>query len=492
MKTLTKQEVKNLALAMSLAAVVLFQSLPARAGGDNDDKEGNRNKKPQVLSPAGKHYGKTYGEWSEAFWQWAFSMPTTRHPMFDSADVGAGQQGTVWFLSGNFTGTPVTRNVTIPSGTALFIPLVNIWADNTDCNGSGQIISDENSESVLRANAKAVEDTASDLSCTIDGIAVPGLANALTTPFRIQSSTPGGFSYTLPASQNLLNYFGLACWTDPNNVPLRVDASIYHAVADGYYVLIAPLAPGPHTITCHGTANGFTESFTYNITVLSENLGNEGIFPPDSKPYGRSYGEWAAKDWQWIYSLPIDHHPLFDTADVSTGQSGPLWFLGGSFTTTGDGTHVSAVADRSVNIPYGKALLVPIVNAESASAEGNGTDESQFRVNSIGLLNHAANLTCVIDGKAVKNIEKYRSQSPLFSWGPLPANNIFQNPVDFPAGLSSPSVADGFQLILAPLKPGLHTIHYTSAISFTEAEDGFDLEFTQDITYHISVGKPNS
>ena len=40
------------------------------------------------------------------------------------------------------------------------------------------------------------------------------------------------------------------------------------AVADGYYLLLAPLPPGPHTITFGGTdGTGFSQDITYHITV---------------------------------------------------------------------------------------------------------------------------------------------------------------------------------------------------------------------------------
>ena len=34
------------------------------------------------------------------------------------------------------------------------------------------------------------------------------------------------------------------------------------------------------------------------------NSSNIAVFPPDSIPYGLTYGEWTAKWWQWAYSMP--------------------------------------------------------------------------------------------------------------------------------------------------------------------------------------------
>src|SRR5262249_33125691 len=61
--------------------------------------------------------------------------------------------------------------------------------------------------------------------------------------------------------------------------------------------------------------------------------GNPGVLPPSSNPYGRSYGEWGAAWWQWALSLPLSESPLNDPtgAHIAAGQSGPVWFLSGTF-----------------------------------------------------------------------------------------------------------------------------------------------------------------
>jgi hypothetical protein len=59
--------------------------------------------------------------------------------------------------------------------------------------------------------------------------------------------------------------------------------------------------------------------------------------------------------------------------------------------------------------------------------------------------------------------------------------------VTFPAGTTSPSVSDGYFLMLAPLSVGSHTIHFKGSAVFTQAQDGFDFRFSMDITYHLIV-----
>jgi len=212
--------------------------------------------------------------------------------------------------------------------------------------------------------------------------------------------------------------------------------------------------------------------------------GNPGVLPPQSHPYGKTYGEWSAEHWKWTYSLPADAHPLTDTADVSTGQSGPVWFLGGTWapTTDLDGNLVG-IADREVTVPTGKALFFPIVDAEASEAEGNGTTEAELRATANFLADNAIGLSCTIDGKVVEDLSAYRVESPLFTFGPLPENNL----LGLPEVTTTPAVSDGYFVMLAPLSVGEHVIHFTGALVFTAEEDGFDFSFSLDITYRITV-----
>ncbi len=245
--------------------LVLIAARPAQAGPGS---QGN----PSVLPPNALAFGASYAQWSERWWQWVFSLPTAHHPLFDTADASAGQQGHVWFLGGNFTGAPENRAAAIPPGTALFFPVLNRWADNTDCS-NGRIISDGLTEAALRSFIGGLQDQAQKLSCTIDGVAVKGLSDAVHTPYRVLTPTPGGFSYTLPGTDNILDFLGATCWSDTTGEPILVDAAIYHPVGDGVYLMLAPLSVGTHTLHFHAEAGSFVEDIAYSITVEG-NRGN--------------------------------------------------------------------------------------------------------------------------------------------------------------------------------------------------------------------------
>jgi len=78
-------------------------------------------------------------------------------------------------------------------------------------------------------------------------------------------------------------------------------------------------------------------------------------------------------------------------------------------------------------------------------------------------------------------------QSPLYTYGPLPDNNVLQFfGLDAPEGTTSKSVADGVFVMLAPLPPGKHTLHFGGSPTTTATGGPI---FIQDITYTITVSK---
>jgi hypothetical protein len=210
--------------------------------------------------------------------------------------------------------------------------------------------------------------------------------------------------------------------------------------------------------------------------------GDSRVYPLSANPHGASYGEWSTRHWQWLYSLPVDHNPLFDTADCSTGQTDHVWFLGGTFTTTTVGGTVIGRVTRECKIPSGTDLFFPLLDAECSTLEGNGTTEAELRAcaRSDADLIIPGSLFCVIDGTPVSDPSQFRVQSPLFTFGPLPANNA----LGAPQGSTSPSVSDGYFVMLKPLSVGEHTLHFGGTADLTPVGGPI---FIQDITYHITV-----
>jgi hypothetical protein len=206
----------------------------------------------------------------------------------------------------------------------------------------------------------------------------------------------------------------------------------------------------------------------------SPNAGNKlGVYTSDAKPYGLTYGQWTAKWWTWLISIPSSNSPATDSsgADCAQKQSGPVWFLAGS--TTGK-------AERTCIIPGGKAMLFAIIDAECSYAEfPNIKTVSDLRNCAVSQENQVTHLETTVDGVSLKNSQMPRVQSPLFDFT-FPANNIFGAPTG-----PSQSVADGYYVFLQPLSPGKHDISFKgSSVQFTTTGTN---TVAQDIIYHIGV-----
>jgi len=116
------------------------------------------------------------------------------------------------------------RHCTVSPGTALFFPVVN-----TECSSLEAPPFHGDTPAERSACARAWIDNVTDLSAVIDGVTVQNLA-----AYRVQS---GDFPFTVPAN-NILGVPG----------PTSGFSS-----ADGYYLLLAPLSTGTHTIHIKGT-----------------------------------------------------------------------------------------------------------------------------------------------------------------------------------------------------------------------------------------------
>jgi hypothetical protein len=153
------------------------------------------------------------------------------------------------------------------------------------------------------------------------------------------------------------------------------------------------------------------------------------IFPLDSKPFGHTYGQWAELWESWaLEKVPVHQNPLFDFVPTTyensnaglVGASDDVVFLGGAFD--------ASTANRSVTVPCGTALFLPVLNAEDdtvfpgAANGGPGTDaELKATVtNDMNFfLSQQAPFLKIGDApnhlQAVDNVTQYRVQSPVFN-----------------------------------------------------------------------------
>lgn len=199
---------------------------------------------------------------------------------------------------------------------------------------------------------------------------------------------------------------------------------------------------------------------------------NPQVIPNNGPAYGRLGALW----WQWALSFPAAEIPFYNTGgsvDIGAHQSGHVWFLAGA--NVGPTT-------RSGEVPVGTSLFFPLANLindypcppdfgfEPAPGE---TLEHFLQQTGNVFLPQLTDLFAEIDGEPLSNLTAYRATSQLFMFTADPAlSDIFDPCV---TGSQQPGVAVGYWLLLPPLPPGEHTLHFGAQ------------SWGQDVTYNLNV-----
>ncbi len=218
---------------------------------------------------------------------------------------------------------------------------------------------------------------------------------------------------------------------------------------------------------------------TATVAVAANRNQNPGVLPPQSNPNGMSYGNWGAEWWKWAYSFPVDANPITDpTGAIGTlRQSGPVWFLAGNFGGT---------VERTITIPAGKAIFFPLYNIwndypcpDPNFQPAPGQSLYDFlRIGAAGYIDPNVVMAAEVDSVPLLNLFDYRGVSgPDVT--PFTADPSWVALDPCVTGGPQVAVADGYWIMLKPLKPGQHTIHFTA-----EAWGG---TFVLDVTYYITV-----
>ncbi|HMI92120.1 MAG TPA: hypothetical protein VK509_12180 [Polyangiales bacterium] len=195
----------------------------------------------KVFSPkvVERETGKTYPQHAAAFWKWALSQPTPTNPLADATgeNCDVGQSGRNWYLAGGFAGETIVRSCTVPRGKNLVLPVFNFIAAAFPTDPPEQ-----REVGYLRESVSIAEEANVELE--IDGKPVK------LKGFYEESKV---FHVTLPED----NIFGLT----------GSDREFSPAVDAGYYVAIAPLPRGLHTIHSYGELDGSAVDVTWEIDV---------------------------------------------------------------------------------------------------------------------------------------------------------------------------------------------------------------------------------
>ena len=204
-----------------------------------------------VIPPEAHFKGKTYAEWSAAWWQWLIPIPSdaSQYPFNDQYGPKCGNganAGKVWFLVGFFTppGAPPTeRTCQIPVDTALFFPIYN-----TECSTveSGSFHLDLNDPTKCVNSFFNGEFQSVDIpQLRIDGhFIMLDWDDYLITSKKFGFTLPNPEAYP-PKNNNNLEVLSNACTINPDGSPNPVGCQ---AKSKGYWIMLPPLSKGDHTI----------------------------------------------------------------------------------------------------------------------------------------------------------------------------------------------------------------------------------------------------
>lgn len=217
--------------------------------------------------------------------------------------------------------------------------------------------------------------------------------------------------------------------------------------------------------------------FNYDPYSLDQVYEFPFAFMPGEAPFGQSYKEWCKAWVKENYSMPCEKHPLLitDSGTSIKEPDGPVILLFGS---------IGGTVKRAIRIPKEKGVFFPIINymatypcPYSGFKPAPGQPLKDFlRLAAADIVNKGTNMTVTLDGIRLTDLQPFRVTTDLFYIQALPELTCLDNCV---TGELQPILTDGYWVMLRPLSPGKHVLHYKGSY--------IHLGWVVDVTYEIEV-----
>jgi hypothetical protein len=188
-------------------------------------------------------------------------------------------------------------------------------------------------------------------------------------------------------------------------------------------------------------------------------------FKIDDEPYGKSFGWWTTKWWQWLLSKSRNYSPAIDITgknNIIDQDQEHVWFLAGTFDNMD-------IAHREIQIPSGISILIPAI-----CYQANFIEDPIF-TNEKDLENHVRN-----------DIDDIIEHVITVNEISIPTYRVISDPVVFPVTISKDiphgshskfmdkdwfknnktmAVSDGYWAFIKPLPVGTHNLHLKGSCS---------------------------
>jgi len=181
------------------------------------------------------------------------------------------------------------------------------------------------------------------------------------------------------------------------------------------------------------------------------------LIAPAKPVAGVSQEEWSKRWWRWALSFEEEDSPIADTdgRHCANGQTGPVWFLAG--------TYESARTIRSCRVPAGKTLFFPLINYITLEPEDEDESCTSLKRRAAELTPGNAGLVLEVNGKRFSGLAAHR-QATRRCFHALEDDETL-------------AAANGFYVAIGPLKPGRYTLNFGGILP----------ELSQAVTYTLDV-----
>lgn len=185
--------------------------------------------------------------------------------------------------------------------------------------------------------------------------------------------------------------------------------------------------------------------------------GQAQLIAPAKTIAGVTQEEWSKRWWHWALSFEDEDSPVADDDGrlCASGQSGPVWFLAG--------TYGSQRAVRSCRIPAGKTLFFPLINFVAFPPDDAREACASLMLRAETLTDAPAALVLDLNGKRFSGLEAHRQAT---------RGCFLVAPDD-----DAPAAGNGYYVALGPLKRGRYTLNFGAILP----------SMSQAVTYTLDV-----
>lgn len=234
-----------------------------------------------VVEPPGATVaGKTIGECTTNWWQWGLSFGPLANPFYDSYGgyASLNQSGPVFFLAGSPGGSN-SRRFEVSADVYVLVPLLAGEFSQLE-------LGFDKTAAEVRQAAKQLADLIGSLHATLDGVPIPQI-----TLFAHREVSPD-FDFVATSGNAL-------------GVPAGHSGI---AVADGYFLMLAPLSPGVHTLNYGGSAPLLgvfvdeTDTITVGVPKITVQPTNQTVLAGQTATLAVGAAGSQPISYQWYYS----------------------------------------------------------------------------------------------------------------------------------------------------------------------------------------------